>query len=413
MNTPRTHRHPPAAIFSLVLTLLVAGLTTPTAAAQPVDLRTVNSRAYTIHTNLSNAELKPYAQHMDQVYAAFSRRFADFRARTKSQPDLYLFATQRDYVRHMATLGINAQASGGMFFWRGSESGLATYTDDVPMDFTLETLQHEGFHQFAFSHIGPDLPLWVNEGLAVYFEQAIMVRGKLKLGVAEPRRIQIMRDAINNNQAMRFDDLINITSEQWRNNMLSGHPHGRLQYTQSWSVVHFLIHGDNGRYRKAFQRYLSLISSGRTSRTAFAEAFGTTDTAGFARRWRDYTLEELEPDPLTTAVGRLHFLGAGLQLLQERGEPTPASLEELKAALQRIEFTRTLRNEAGTTVFKADDESLYSYPNRRGQDTPFQLKPARQGKGLPTLHATQLRPSANLTWTTDEDDNPVADVTFR
>ncbi|MEM6394318.1 MAG: DUF1570 domain-containing protein [Planctomycetota bacterium] len=413
MTAPSTHRHTPAALLSCTLALLLTAWLAQTTTAQPVDLRTVKSRAYTIHTNLSNAELKPYAQHMDQVYAAFSRRFADFRARTKRQPDLYLFATQRDYVQHMATLGINASASGGMFFYRGSESGLATFTDDVPMDFTLETLQHEGFHQFAFSHIGTDLPLWVNEGLAVYFEQAIMVRGKLKLGVAEPRRIQIMRDAINNNQAMRFNDLINITSQQWHSNMLSGHPHGRLQYTQSWSVVHFLIHGDNGKYRRAFQRYLSLISNGRTSQTAFAEAFGTNDTDGFARRWRQYTLEELEPDPLTTAVGRLHFLGAGLLLLRERGEPTPASLDELKAALKRIGFTRTPRNEAGTTEFKADDESLYVYLNRRGQPTPFQLKPARKPQDLPTLHATQLRPTANLTWTTDEDDNPVADVTFR
>ena len=47
---------------------------------------------------------------------------------------------------------------------------------------------------------------------------------------------------------MSFSSLLNISSWQWQEHMLSGSPLGSLQYTESWSIVYFLIHGENGKY---------------------------------------------------------------------------------------------------------------------------------------------------------------------
>ena len=65
-------------------------------------------------------------------------------------------------------------------------------------------LQHEGFHQFAFNHIGEALPTWINEGLAQYFEDAIIVGDKMTTGLANARRVEQVKQALEDGRAMDF-----------------------------------------------------------------------------------------------------------------------------------------------------------------------------------------------------------------
>ena len=67
-------------------------------------------------------------------------------------------------------------------------------------------LQHEGFHQFARIVLRVQLPPWVNEGLAEYFERAIIVRGRVKLGIADQWSITRVRQAVRRSEAMDLDE---------------------------------------------------------------------------------------------------------------------------------------------------------------------------------------------------------------
>ena len=51
---------------------------------------------------------------------------------------------------------------------------------------TWHTVQHEGFHQFAHVVIRGDLPIWVNEGLAEYFGEAVFTGDGFVSGVIPP-----------------------------------------------------------------------------------------------------------------------------------------------------------------------------------------------------------------------------------
>lgn len=279
----------------------------PAVGLGPEDLKEYKSNYYTIYTNLSRDEAKEYGLHMDRAFAEYTRRFESFRKRNRRSMPLYLVRTQDDYISLMSRFGIDASSSGGMFFPGREHEGLATWIEGTPKSWTLETLQHEGFHQFAYGYIGRQLPVWVNEGLAEYFGDGILVGNKMKLGMATIDRSRLVQHAIREAQAIGFDDLLDMTGEQWRANMLAGLPEGHLQYHQSWSVVHFLIHGDGGRYRKAFEKYLRLVSSGRQSGKAFRQAFGTEETTAFRKRWEKY-MKKLKPDSFTAAIERMRFL---------------------------------------------------------------------------------------------------------
>jgi hypothetical protein len=371
------------------------------ATAGAVPTQTLESRAYRIHTNLTPAEAQEYGRHMDLIYREYSRRFAVLHGSDRDKQDLYLLRTREDYIAEMAEFGIDATATGGVFFWGPRGTGLATWVEGPTREQVYSTLQHEGFHQFAHSKLGRELPLWVNEGLAEYFGSAIVVKDRVRLGIVDADRVQSIRDALERGTALGFDELLTTDPGRWRSNMQNGSVKGHLQYDQSWSVVHFLIHGDRGRYREAFGNYLVHISRGRNHEQAFRQSFGTDETGPFAQRWRRF-VERVEADDYSTMLRRLHFLVAGLEFLSQQGDAAPpTSTQELRVALQQRGFRLSRQTESGVTVIDAADDALFGYAGEGGKTVSFTVVPA-EGEGLPPqITAEHIKPRATLTWTRD------------
>ncbi|MEO1235856.1 MAG: DUF1570 domain-containing protein [Planctomycetota bacterium] len=365
------------------------------------DLSRFESKAYVIHTNLTREEALEYGRHMDLIYREYARRFSDLRGGSRRKQNLYLFRTEEDYHSVLQTdFRIPSQNSGGMFFG----TGLATWIEGSSQDWIYEVLQHEGFHQFAHDKLGDQLPIWVNEGLAEYFGAAIIVDGDVRLGIVDENRLALLRAAMERRQTLGFQELLNLSHANWNANLRSGAIQGHLQYIQAWSMVHFLVHGDRGRYRDAFGNYLIELSRGRSHEVAFRKSFGDNNAA-FERRWERF-IGELEADSYSLALKRIQFLAAGVLALHESDESEipapPADLAELRERLAAVRYRQTVRSESGERTTEATDESLYRYEDRRGRDHAFELIPAEKGSDLPPSLATpKLRPAVTLSWTRD------------
>ncbi|MBB6431084.1 DUF1570 domain-containing protein [Algisphaera agarilytica] len=404
LRAQRQTLHGLAGVGMLVLGALLVFGTAPEATAQPRGLSKFESRAYVIHTNLTKEEALEYGVHMDLIYKEYSKRFSVLEGKGRGKQDLYLLRTRQDYIRAMAAFGLQAEASGGMFFWGPGISGLATWVEGLSRDQVFSTLQHEGFHQFAYTKMGENLPLWVNEGLAEYFGAAIVVEGKVRMGIVDEDRVERVRRALEAGQALTFRELLGIQSNQWHQNMLSGSHKGYLQYDQSWAVVHFLVHGDKGRYKKAFGNYLVLISQGATHDQAFSRTFGD-DTRKFEARWENF-IEKVEPDHYSMALKRMQFLGEGLRFLESQNVDTPKTTRDLRKALQARGFRLTWVTQAGKKVVDSDDSSLYSYKDSKGNTQRFEIIPAEEDSELPpSMSAPKLKPVVSLTWIKDDQGN--------
>ncbi len=373
-------RRPLAATLAALCLCLT---TASSAVAQPAaatELWTGTSRYYTLHTDVSREDAQRWGAHMDIVYAAYEQFFARLRPREAQQQrmNLYLLQTRAGYLQTLASLGIDGTGSGGMFFRRGNASGLATYLGDRDAGEVQSVLQHEGLHQFAARYFGNELPLWANEGLAEYFGYALVVDGQLRRGIAPPHVVERVRAAVTGGQDIPFADLITITSDRWRANLISGGSEGGLQYAQSWSVVHFLIHADDGRYATAFSNYLTALTRGQRHQTAYAEAFGQGSEETFGQRWRAYVQEGLEPDHFSQAVERLGFLARGIAWLDAQGDPAArADLEAVIERLASVGYAVTMHlGDGRTRTLAATDDDLLQFTNDRGFTVPFTQRPA-------------------------------------
>src|SRR3954451_13039725 len=132
------------------------------------DLRLIRSKSYLIHTDLDDALVYDLGTRMDAMYAEYSRRESDFNVRDERQPlDVYLFNHKSDYTTFTDSRYLH---TGGVFM--AAKNQLAAYLEGQ-RDTLRRTLQHEAFHQFAYKALGANMPIWINEGMAQLFEEAI------------------------------------------------------------------------------------------------------------------------------------------------------------------------------------------------------------------------------------------------
>lgn len=379
---------------------------------EPTPALTVyRSKHYRIFTNLSQSETVPYGRHMDALFEQYEKRFRGLGDKQIERMPLYLFRTQQQYDRFLQERGIDATHSGGMFFTTHRAQGLATWVDSRSRRKTLEVLQHEGFHQFAWHAIGPGLPVWLNEGLAQYFELAVIdEHGRMSLGMTSRSRIDRVKEAIGNGEALPILALMRITHQQWAELLQRKPDRANLLYAQSWSLAYYLIHGDGGKHQTQLIEYLQRLSAGDRHDDALLMSFGQAGLTPLADDWRAFALQQ-QPDEIAQTTERLLFLGTGMRLLAEQGETLPADLDALRQALKNIGFTLR-RSEMGVTQqFAAKQDHLYHYSRDTGERAFVLLPPDRDGLP-PRITAPGLTPEPTLVWYRDHDGKLAHDIVY-
>jgi hypothetical protein len=149
---------------------------------------------------------------------------------------------------------------------------------------TWQVVQHEGFHQFAHAVIGGKMPTWLDEGLAEYFGESIFTGDGFVTGIIPPYREQRLKDEIAGGQLKTFRQMMLVSPEQWRAEL------NILNYDQAWSMVHYFVAGDDGKYQAAFSQCIKGISSGKSFESAWMETLGPAND--FEPRWKDWWMHQ-------------------------------------------------------------------------------------------------------------------------
>jgi hypothetical protein len=381
-------------------------LATATACAAPAALRadefhTIQSRTYRVTSDADPALARQIASHMDLVNDEYHRVFAHLPSRAMRTNPLFVFAWRADYSAHLARQGINGAGSGGMFYDKRESSGLATFLEGKSLERAFVTLQHEGFHQFARFKFGSSLPAWANEGLADYFGEGIVARGRLNTGHAPVLRIQRVAAAIRAEEHLPLATLLNLSKTEW-NRRLRNKEAG-TQYDQSWSVVHFLYHGGEAR-KQAFEAFLADMAAGQDYRKSFDRHLGWKNVPEIEAEWKRFMLA-LQPSPVRLAQHRLGFLASGTRYLMDRGRSV-ASLDDLKQKLRSANYS-TFVNLPGKTTFRtrASTEANFQAPasDRAGPPARLVELPASAPGWPPSLLVEGLAFNVRLNWSQETD----------
>jgi len=302
--------------------------------------------------------------------------------------------------------------STGVFMSAGQV--LAAHADKRTTEKVLRTLYHEGFHQFMYEVISPDVPVWVNEGIAEYFSDATWNGQTFALGQVSSVRLYVIQQAIKNGTAIPFRRLFSMSSDQWQQNSRADRRQGSLQYSEAWSIVHFLIHADGGRHAPMLNRLLRSIHEGQLPERAMEEVFGE-DYGQFERAWARYVMA-LQPSPKFECRDNME----SLLLLAKFIYRDPRSLQSVEQLRYDVLFRTRLgwqiRHPTGKLISsdqtdpvaalfrcpldRSDSETSYSVI--RNVRTGLPTLVCRHHPGVVTLAYYERTPSGDLTVTVEE-----------
>ncbi len=350
----------------LVVVLTVTFVASRGTAAEPANLRQIRTEHYLIQTDLDPELADELAELMEGMFGEYSRRLADFSDKAPIRRlDVYLFAHKADYARLTEDKFRN---TGGIFI-AGKKNLLAAFLEDQGRDTIRRTLQHEAFHQFAYNTIGPDLPIWLNEGMAQVFEEGIWVGDTLVLGQVSPRRLRQLKADMDGDRLMDFQKFMAVTPEQWSKNLFADANRGATQYGQAWAMVHYLVNGENGTLRRRLIDMLEMMHDGKPADTAFVTAF-SPNYEGFRRHFNDWAAG-LTPTPEAVMIERQNVLADLVVSLNEHGkqfDDIQAFRRAVTTGGYQLQYTK------GDVKWKTDARLDNYFSNADGQLlTPRQL----------------------------------------
>jgi hypothetical protein len=319
------------------------------------------SKYYAVKTDLPKEDAIALAKHMDATFDGYMALFSKLpvRVHRPSSLDLYLFLNERDYLSTLRVrFAVDATGSWGTCIARGDKISLAGWQGDHTTEQMKRLLQHEGFHQIV-RLLFRGLPRWADEGLAEMFERGILVGGRLTLGEFTECDKNDLIAAAQADGIIPFARFFAISKDQWSAQVRTGDP--KMVYLQAWSMVHFFVFSENGKYEKNFMSFLVQLNRKIDWKVAFINSFGAPVFDAMEQKWLAY-VRNIPPTDYRETVRRLDFLAAGMTELRKQ-DVAPASLDELKAALKKISFEHTsdLFGERRSMSALADDVFTVPY----------------------------------------------------
>lgn len=207
--------------------------------------------------------------------------------RPKETIELYLFHDEASYRRYLSCYLPNEPYRRAMFCkWDGPGKVLAHCGPKFRTD-----IRHECTHALLHATL-PVVPLWLDEGLAEYFEMPPEQRAHGHPHLESIRRSVLAGDALSLDQLERVDDFLK--------------PGAGDYYSASWAWVHFMLHGPPEAHDELI-RFLADIKANRSpgalsERLAVRLPDVTTEFSQHFRQWR-------RPVGLAVKEGILDILG--------------------------------------------------------------------------------------------------------
>lgn len=352
---------------------------------RPSKWHIIQTRHYRVRTDISQTVARAISRHMEAMYGEYRRRMSSLPGRRGAvRFEVVIFKDQADYGVFVGPRGRN---SGGMFI--GHRNSLASFGTEADMERILRVLRHEGFHQFAAGFIGRTMPIWLNEGMAVFFENSEWTTEGLQIGLVPPGRLALLKRARAAKRLLPLVKMLLMSDATWSRNVNSGAEAGDLQYAEAWSMVHFLVYGDKGKYRRHLERYIRQVAKGRSGQQAFNDVFAG-DAKGFERRWLAY-MDSLKPGDHIRCEHRLLLL---VHLLQGVGD-RPEVSGDIKTFYEAAVGQKLGAWEGWASVglkVRSDDikavKSLFVCPNDKKQEKPYSYefeKAKGAAGGLPII----------------------------
>jgi len=213
---------------------------------------------------------------------------------------LKLYKGSKDMARHIQPIRDMRKRIN-----RADQNNHGAFEDATKQLFPV--LYHEAFHAYLAGWVypppGPEVPRWLNEGLAQIFETAIVEAGELRVGHADPDRLSKAKTALRQNELVLVEQLLRAEAKQFQAAHVGDRKETGQYYLAAWAAAFHLMFERRLLGTPALDAYIR-AESARTDPLAAFETLVGRPLAQYEQELRRY-LAALQPDGSTAGVGPL------------------------------------------------------------------------------------------------------------
>ncbi len=225
-------------------------------------------------------EVNMFMNEMLRQYEKYFNNWA-----LKAGTRVIVFDNTDDFRRYAGdVMSLTHAGLAGYCYFKTDEVGNQFYELVTYQDANLwRVLAHEGFHQFIGYELGQQIPLWLNEGMAQYFETSFVTGTRFNVGQVSRSKLLYAQALIVNKRAPPLAQLI-----QW--DRATFYANANVAYPTSWALVDYLLNSNNDRFQQSeFRRYLQDLKLGKDDIQSFQKRFGR-DSDRWQADFEDYIL---------------------------------------------------------------------------------------------------------------------------
>jgi tetratricopeptide (TPR) repeat protein len=244
----------------------------PAVAASPAQPRwlEVRSTHFIVLSDSSEKDARRVATHFERMHMVFHALFPT--QGDDSDPPIVVLAVKDR--KGMKALEPEAYLAKGQvdiagFFLRAADKNYILMRLDAEEEHAYSTVYHEYTHYMLRKADGW-LPLWLNEGLAQFYENTDIDDKNAWLGQANAEELRYL----NRIDLLPMATLLSIdtTSPYYHDEQK-----GSAFYAESWALTHFLIVSDRLQGTHRMHDYAQALAQGADAVTAARDVFGDLD----------------------------------------------------------------------------------------------------------------------------------------
>jgi uncharacterized protein DUF1570 len=247
------------------------------------DFSSVNDGRYQVFAQSGHQMAYEVNMFMNEMLRQYESYFNN--AAFKSGARVVVFNNIPDFRRYATTaLGAPHAWLAGYCQPKTDASGKRCFDLVVYQSPSLwSTLAHEGFHQFLDYELGHKIPVWLNEGMAQYFETSFYTGSTFHVGQVSRSKLVMAQILIHGGKAPLLKQIVRWTPNEFYDN-------AEVAYPMSWAFVYYMLKSDHDpTVALEFHRYLQAVRSGGDDFKTAQETMAR-DSARWQADFEDYIL---------------------------------------------------------------------------------------------------------------------------
>jgi len=261
------------------LALLLVALTA-TCAAAPDQWVQVGSPHFAVYTNAGEKQGRHILDQFERMRWVFRTLFPSVNVDPSTPIQVFACRNAKTFesLEPPAYLAKGQIKLGGLFLKSQDTNYILVRLDSGEEEHPYATIYHEYTHM-QFSAAQEWMPVWLNEGLAQFFENTDIHNKDVVLGQPNGNAILFLRQ----NSLIPLPVLFKVDAS-------SPYYHeenkGSIFYAESWALTHMIQVGDSGNHTHRLHDYFVRLSNHEDPVTAATEVFG--DLKKFQNSLQDY-----------------------------------------------------------------------------------------------------------------------------